>query len=134
MRLLSLTIGLFLFASAVAIAGNGRFGDTTLAAEGSTKAQTVFTPDTAKIVLHAKILDMPAGTKLTAAWIAVKTDVAPANYEIISAEVETKQAAASDEAEFFLTKPDTGWPIGDYKVDLSINGQVATSITFKVAK
>ena len=133
MRLFSAMIGLLLLAS-FAFAANGRFGETTLAVEGSTKAQTVFTPDTPKIVLHAKILDMPAGTKLTAAWIAVKTDVAPANYEIISADVETKLTAASDDAEFFLTKPDAGWPMGDYKVDLSINGQVATSVSFKIAK
>ena len=28
----------------------------------------------------------------------------------------------------------TGWPVGEYKVYLSINGQVATSVTFTVAK
>jgi hypothetical protein len=134
MRLLFSTIGLFLLASAVAFAADGRFGQTTLAVEGGSQAQTVFAPDTPKIVLHAEILEMPIGTKLTATWIAVKTDVAPANYKIESADLEVKQAVASDETSFWVTKPDAGWPVGDYKVDLSINGQVATSVSFKVAR
>jgi hypothetical protein len=108
MRLFSLTIGLFLLASALAFAANGRFGETTLAAEGGSGAQTVFTPETPKIVLRAQILEMPIGTKLTATWIAVKTDVAPANYKIDSADVEIKQAVASDETSFWLTKPNAG--------------------------
>jgi hypothetical protein len=117
----------------VAFAADGRFGQTTLAVEGG-KVQTVFAPDTPKIVLHAEIFEMPVGTRLTATWIAVKTEAAPANYKIESADVEIKQAVASDETSFWLTKPTAGWPVGDYKVDLSINGQVATSVSFEVAK
>ena len=132
MRVLS-TTGFFLLASAVAFAGNARFGQTILRVQGDSKAQTVFTPDSSMIVLHAEIFEMSIGTKLTATWTAIKTDVAPPNYVITSADVEIKQVVTSDEANFSLSKPDTGWPVGDYKVDLSINGQVATSVSFKIA-
>jgi hypothetical protein len=132
MRLLSSIIGLALLVSTVAFAGNPRFGQTALAVADAKAAQTVFAPDTPKISLHAQILDMPEGTKLTADWIAVKTDVAPANYKIDSATVETEEDAK--EASFSLSKPNAGWPVGDYKVDLSIDGKAAISVAFKVAK
>lgn len=134
MRFVSLAVGLFLVASTVASAADGRFGRTAIGIEGGSGPQDVFTPDTSKIVLSAEILDMPAGTTLTATWIAVKTEVAPANFQITSADTATKQAVTSDVVTFFMTKPDAGWPVGDYKVDLSINGNVATSVPFTIAK
>lgn len=124
-------IVLFLLASAVALAGDGQFVQTALCVEGDSAARTVFSPDTAVIVLRAEMIDMPVGTKLSATWVAMKAEGAPENYEIGSADLEIKQA--SHKASFTLSKPDKGWPVGDYKVSLSINGQVATSLHFKIA-
>ena len=132
MRLFSAVIGLLLLAS-VAFAANGRFAQTRLSVQGSGEAQTVFTPDTPMITLQAEILEMPIGTKLTATLVAVKTDAASPNYEIASADLEINHESASDQTSFTLSKPDAGWPVGDYKVSLSINGQVATSLLFKIA-
>jgi hypothetical protein len=134
MRLLSSIVGLALLVATSAFAGDARFGTTALAVEGSQKAQTVFAPDTPKIVLHVQILDMPAGAKLTASWIAVKTAVAPPNYKIDAADVKLDKAVSSDESSFSMTKPNAGWPVGDYRVDLAINDKVAASVPFKVAK
>jgi len=38
-----------------------------------------------------------------------------------------------DEASFSLSKPTNGWPVGDYRVDLLIDGTKAKSVAFKVA-
>jgi hypothetical protein len=132
MRLLSPIVGLAMLVSTVAFAESPHFGQTALALGDAKTAQTVFAPDAAKIVLHVQIVDMTEGTKLTADWIAVKTDVAPANFKIDSATTELEEDA--EEATFSMSKPNAGWPVGDYKVDLSINGKVTTSVPFKVAK
>jgi hypothetical protein len=120
--------------SGAAFAGEPRFGQTAFALENGNSALTVFAPDAPKIVLHVQIQDMPKGAKITADWIAAKTDVAPANYKIDSASVELDKDVASDEVSFSLSRPNAGWPVGDYRVDLSINGKLAKSPQFQVAK
>ena len=92
----------------------------------------VFAPDTASIFLHAELLDMVDGTKLSGTWIAEKTDAAPPNYKIDS----TTLAAGGNmkEATFSITKPNAGWPVGDYRVDMTINGQTVKSAKFRVEK
>jgi hypothetical protein len=130
MRLFS-AIVLFLLASTVAHAGDARFGQVVLGVEGDSTARTVFAPDTPAIVLRADITDILVGTRLTATWVAVSAEGAAANYQIASADLEIKQA--SGQASFTVSRPDKGWPVGDYKVSLSINGQVATSLLFKIA-
>ena len=107
-----------------------RFGQTAFAAEGSSSPQTSFTPDTPKIVLHVQLLDVPAGTKVAADWIAVRAAGAPDNFRI---DGSTLDATGEDEAAFSLGKPDAGWPVGGYRVDLSINGKKLQSAEFKVA-
>ena len=36
------------------------------------------------------------------------------------------------EASFSLSKPTAGWPTGDYRIDLSINGAASGSVPFSV--
>jgi hypothetical protein len=134
MRIVPAIAAVLLCLSSAAFAGEPRFGQTAFALESGTAAQTVFAPDAPKIVLHVQVQDIPKGAKITADWIAVKTDVAPANYKIDSATLDIDRDIASDESSFSLSRPNAGWPVGDYKVDLSINGKVAKSPTFKVAK
>ena len=134
MRVLpAMTAALLCFASA-AFAGEPRIGQMAFALEQSNAAQTVFAPDAPKIILHVQIQDMPKGARVTADWIAAKTNAAPANYKIDSASVELDKDVASSEVTFSLSRPNAGWPVGDYRVDLSINGKVAKSPEFKVAK
>jgi hypothetical protein len=134
MRIFPAIAAVLLCLSNAAFAGEPRFGQTAFSLQNGTSAQTVFAPDAPTIVLHAEVQDMPKGAKIAADWIAVKTDVAPANYKIDSAAIEIDKDIASDEASFSLSRPNAGWPVGDYRVDLSINGKVAKSAPFKVAK
>jgi hypothetical protein len=107
------------------------YGRTAFSVVDSSTAQAVFKPDTAGIVLHVELVDVPEGEKLGAIWIAEKTSVAPPNYKIDSVEAPAED---SKEFSFSLSKPDAGWPVGDYRVDLTINGKIAKSAHFAVAQ
>lgn len=130
-RLLSIFCGLA-FAMA-ALAGEPHFGNLVFTGDADSKlAKEEFATDTPKIFLHVQLQDVANDTKLSAAWIAEKTDAAPANYKIDSTELTANEGM--DEATFTLSKPTAGWPAGDYRVDLSVNGKVAASGNFRIAK
>jgi hypothetical protein len=114
-----------------AYANEPGYGRLAFSAPDSKTAQDQFRPDAAKVVLHAELMDVPEGVKLGATWIAEKTSVAPPNYKIDSAELV---AEGTNEASFSLSKPDAGWPVGDYRVDLSIDGKTVKSAHFSVVE
>jgi hypothetical protein len=91
--------------------------------------QTEFAPDTPKIVLGMLLRGSKAGDKVTASWIAEKTKVAPSNYKIDSA---TLVVGTSNTLSASMTKPNAGWPAGDYRVDVTYNGEQELSQHFKV--
>ena len=72
----------FVFATA-AYAGSPHYADLKLSDSEDGDAKSSFAPDTAKIFLHAGLVDIATGAKLGAAWIAEDTaGVAPANFKI----------------------------------------------------
>jgi len=116
---------------APALAADTSIGRTALTLPDSTNAVTTFKSDAPKIVLHVEILDTSKGTKIGAEWIAEKTSAAPPNYRIDGSELTLDGEV---EATFLLSKPDAGWPVGTYRVDLSVNGEKAKSVAFQVAE
>jgi hypothetical protein len=121
---------LILAAATLALAGEPRYSELVLSDAKEGKAKAAFGKDTPKIYLTAKLVDVPSGTKLRSEWIAVKTQVAPPNYKIDSVDLTT--AADSSRANFSFSKPNAGWPQGDYRVDLFINGKKSTSVPFQI--
>jgi hypothetical protein len=120
----------FVLATA-AYAGSPKYADLKLSDSEDGDAKSSFAPDTAKIFLHAGLVDVATGAKLGAAWIAEDTGgVAPANYKIDS--METAAGAIANVETFSLSKPTAGWPVGTYRVDLFIDGKAAGSVHFKV--
>jgi len=120
-----------LLVAGAANASEPGYGQTAFSVVDGKAAQQVFKPDTAKIVLHVELVDVSEGETLGAIWIAEKTSVAPPNYKIDSIEAPAEDAK---EFSFSLSKPDTGWPVGDYRVDLTIDGKFAKSAHFAVAQ
>ena len=107
------------------------FADIKFSDEKDGDVSDTFAPDTPKIYLHAGLVDMPSGTKLSSTWIAEDTHgAAPPNYKIDSVEFEV--GGLVNVANFSLSKPNAGWPIGTYRVDLFINGQASGTAHFKV--
>ena len=112
-------------------AAEARYTEMVLSDAKDGKPKEVFAPTTEKIYLKAKLQDVPSGARLKGAWIAEKTKVAPPNYQIDATEL--KVGTLMNRVDFSLSKPNTGWPAGDYRVDLSINDKVVQNVKFKIS-
>ncbi len=122
----------FAFAT-VAHAASPHYADMKLSDSDGGESSDSFTPDTAKIYLNAGLVDVPSGTKLSSTWIAEDTNgAAPANFKIDSVELTT--GALTNVATFSLSRPNAGWPVGKYRVDLFIDGHAAGTMHFTVEK
>lgn len=119
------------FAAAAALAASPRLDALVLSAAKGARHQSSFAPATPKIFLTGKVLDATQGTRVKGVWIAAKTAAAPPDYVIDSAEV-TLGAGKNPRVDFMMTRPTAGWPVGDYRVDLLIDGRKAASVPFKV--
>lgn len=119
------------FLAAAAQAGEPRFENLVLSDAKDGAAKKVFAPNTAKIFLSARLADVKSGSKLKGVWIAEKTRVAPPNYRIDSTEMTG--GGLMNLVNFSLSKPTAGWPVGDYRVELSISGKPAGTVRFSVA-
>jgi hypothetical protein len=118
-----------LFAGAAFAAGH--FEDVYATDSSDGDAMDTFAPTLPKIFVHAGLADISSGSKLTSDWIAVDTNgAAPPNYKIDSATIDA--GAITNVATFSLSKPNAGWPLGKYRVDLSIDGKPAGSVKFSI--
>lgn len=118
------------FLAAAAWAGEPRFEGMVLSDAKGGAAKSVFTSKTPKVFLTGKLQDMPTGAKVKVVWIAEKTKAAPPNYEIDTTDHKTSRG--TNNASFALNRPNAGWPVGDYRVDLFINGKPAGTQRFSV--
>ncbi|GJD85372.1 hypothetical protein HPGCJGGD_3261 [Methylobacterium haplocladii] len=91
----------------------------TFPGDGDVPPQTVFARATPKILLGLAVRAVKPGDSLTAVWIAEKTESAPPNFTIASIQIPL---GASPTVSSSLSKPDAGWPPGQYRVDVSHNG------------
>ena len=118
--------------SASAAAGEPRFEGAIFSDDrrGETNMEA-FAPDTKKIYLTVHVEDVPNDAKLKATWFVEKAG-AFNNALIASSEVTMRPQMKT--ASYSLDKPNIGWPPGDYKVELAIDGKVQSTVRFKVAK
>lgn len=96
----------------------------------ATASETTFAKDTPELFLSSDLSDAPSGTKVTVSWISVDSHgVAPPNYTIdeLNFTITNENIVTST-----LTKPTNGWPVGTYRVDLSVEGAVLGSIDFSI--
>ncbi len=119
-----------LLMAAVVWAGEPRYEKPVLSDSKGGVAKNKFSKDTALLVLESKIADVPNGAKLRGAWIAEKTQVAPPNYRIDGTELV--KGPLMNQVTFTMSRPNNGWPVGDYRVDLFINDKAAGSVRFSV--
>jgi hypothetical protein len=96
-----------------------------------------FTADTSKIYLSCYSDHVKTGQIIKTLWIADNTNnVAPPNYVIEKKEIEiTSDIISANEgvtANFSLSKPNNGWPIGSYHVELYIDNKLDQSVKFTV--
>lgn len=132
MRLIKTCVASFLLLLVTNVwAGSPHYADLKLSDSADGDATESFDPTTAKIYLNASLVDVPSGAKLSSTWIAEDTKgVAPPNYKIDS--VDYTAGALTNVATFSLSKPNAGWPVGTYRVDLFIDGKAASTVHFKI--
>jgi len=89
-----------------------------------------FSPETAKICLSVKLSNAPPDTEVKAEWIYVRGEMKDSeNYLIDTVSVQGENNAYVG---LTLSRPDNGWPEGEYEVILSIDGKQKLSVPFQV--
>jgi len=94
-------------------------------------AVTSFMSDTPKLYTMFKTKGIQNGDKIRGVLIAENVgDVAPANSQVLEKTLTLEQD--TDDGDFNFSKPTNGWPAGKYRVDIYVNGELATSAKFTI--
>lgn len=88
-----------------------------------------FTPDVPEIHALIELSELQLGTRIKGSWISIDAIDVP-NYEIDAAEVLVNQSEAT--VHFTLSRPTNGWPVGNYKLDIYLNGKLSTITSFSI--
>jgi hypothetical protein len=101
--------------------------------EDGEEKTTTFGVDAPTVYAHFKTEGSAKGDKLRSVWIAEDVgDVAPAGTKIDEASVTVD--GDDFEGKFSLSKPNNGWPVGKYRVDIYAGDDVVTSLKFTISK
>jgi hypothetical protein len=112
---------------------------------GSAKSVDNFSPNTPVIYLNWKSDQLKDGDKIKTAWIAEDTNnLAPPNYKIdettleLTKEFKSKMLSSLPGSYWagtaHVSKPNAGWPIGKYHVDVYVNDALIKSVKFSVVQ
>jgi hypothetical protein len=97
------------------------------------EATTQFAADTPKIYARWQGHGLPEQAKVRVVWIAENVgEAAPPNYKVGEANVV---AGSSDPSgTFTLSRPDKGWPLGDYKVEFYLDETLIEAIGLIISR
>lgn len=131
MEIARCALAAFVLYSAFATAGEPRFEGAIFSDDkrGDTNMES-FSGDARKIYLTVHVEDVPNDAKLKATWLVEKAAGFAPNSPIAASEVTMRPKMKT--ANYSLDKPSIGWPPGDYKVELAIDGKVQSTVRFKV--
>lgn len=117
----------------IAQAGQPRIATLIVTDDENQKGQrTAFTPDTAKVFVIVTVADTPRGTPVKCVWIATKAQGAPSNYKI--SESTIKVGGPLNQGTCWMSRPNNGWPIGEYRAEVYLAGRLTNSVQFRVEK
>ena len=128
-HILSLFIAGTIFAS-VANAEKPKV-EAVIAVDKDTKPAKTFQADVAKLYAFFRTNGTEKGEKLRGVWIAKDVgDAAPKGTKIY----ESTLTADQDDfyGAFSLSKPTKGWPAGNYKVEIYLEDELATTAEFTI--
>jgi hypothetical protein len=95
------------------------------------EAVTSFMSDTPKLYAMFKTKGIQNGDKVRGVLVAENVgDVAPANSQVLEKTL-TLEEDTSD-GDFNFSKPTNGWPAGKYRVEIYVNGELATTVKFTI--
>jgi hypothetical protein len=105
--------------------------ESVIALDGDTKPATTFASDVPKLFAFFRTKGTEKGSKLRGVWIAEDVgDAAPANTKIDEATVTGDQD--DFHGAFSLSKPDKGWPVGKYKVEIYAGDELVATVKFTI--
>lgn len=115
----------------VSVTTGPSFAEAWLASDQAGANRVTEYQPTDTVYVKADLIDAQAGTEVTASFVAVEVDHpdVPANTEI--GVFTQKFDGELNRINFDLTN-DGPMPPGSYKVDLSISGKLATSLSFTI--
>lgn len=93
-------------------------------------ATDIFATDTPEIFCSVKLSSAPPDTEVKAEWIYVQGELEGTENYLI--DDYTLTAEGTTYLGFSLTEPDAGWPTGEYKVILYIDGEEKLTVPFTI--
>jgi len=108
------------------------FENVVISAEkDAAESATTFAPDTPDIYLSADLVDVANGAKVSVSWVSVDSHgAAPPNFNIATVDIPIDKGQNKINSD--LSKPTSGWPVGTYRVDISIDGTAAEAAAFEI--
>jgi hypothetical protein len=104
-----------------------------LAKDTTGEMTTKFNSDVSKLYARWQASDLAKGTKLRSVWIAEDVgEVAPPNYKVDETTVVTPAPPSS--GTFSLSRPNAGWPIGSYRVEIYADDALIETLKFTIAQ
>ncbi|MDB6146615.1 MAG: hypothetical protein JWO45_279 [Spartobacteria bacterium] len=105
----------------------------TLGQEAIGTGATEFVSTTPKIYARWQGGGLREGAKIRVVWIAEKVaDIAPPDYVID--EATTAATAPDSHGIFALSRPETDWTPGDYRVEFYVDGALTDAVKLKITK
>ena len=127
MKLIRIIVGLVLIPAARA----GDFKvDAMMMTEPHGRELTTYTADVRRLYATFKTKGTKEGDNIRCAWIA--DDVGDAAVKGTKIEEKTIPAKGDTEGEFSLSRPTPGWPLGKYHIEIYVNDELATKVTFEI--
>jgi hypothetical protein len=91
---------------------------------------TVFSSDSPKIVCVFKVEGASIGATTKAVWIAEDVgNKAPPNYKVAE---KSLALPFLNYGSFSLSKPNSGWPVGSYRLEIYLGSTLAKTVKFTV--
>lgn len=94
---------------------------------------TTFSADIPKIYARWQGETLKKGDQIRAVWVAEDVgDAAPPNYKV----AETSKTATEPRSfgTFTLSKPNKGWPVGKYRLELYLGTELVETLRFTISK
>ena len=103
-----------------------------LSSEPNGKFKTKFKSSTPAIYARWRGHELPEHTEIRAIFIAENVADVSADYEID--EAKTTAPKTDSNGTFTLSKPESGWTPGNYRVEFLMNHEPAQTVKFKISK
>jgi hypothetical protein len=129
----SLAVLALVISSLACALGSTELGLTNLRMAFDQNGENVTTTYSPTDVFYAvaDLANAPQGTQVEARWIAVNAADTEPNLEFQTQTLDITEEQFTGTIYFQLSN-DEGWPAGEYKVDLYLNGTLAQSADFSV--